>query len=457
MQIEIVTIGNEVLSGRTVDTNFAWLARALERASVQVAWHTTVGDAAEKIGEALKRALERSDGVVMTGGLGPTPDDLTRKAISTVLARPLQLDEAVLAHVRERARRSGRRLPATVESMALLPRGAEAWVSPAGSAPGLLILQGEKPVILLPGVPGEMEWLAVERVVPYLRGKTGRQVETFTLRTFGAFESQLHERIGMLPQRWPGAALAYLPSYFGVDLRVTVAGPAGPQVGEVAARARAELAERVGAVVYAEDDRTMEEAVGEALLAKGWRAATAESCTAGLLAKRLTDVPGASRYFDRGFVTYSNDAKVELLGVSEGDIAAHGAVSAPVAEQMAHGARHRAGVELGVAITGVAGPEGGSDEKPVGTVFVALSTPEGEVVRRFQQTGSRATIRERSVQYALDLARRRLLGLPLEPQLDEAPPPPLPPAPPPARPHAPRALRRRAHPPAPGGTEGTDA
>jgi nicotinamide-nucleotide amidase len=419
MQIEIVTIGNEVLSGRTVDTNFAWLARALERVSVQVAWHTTVGDSAERIGEALKRALERTDGVVMTGGLGPTPDDLTRKAIATVLSRPLQLDEAVLAHVRERVRRFGRKLPASVESMALLPRGAEAWLSPVGSAPGLLIVQGEKPVILLPGVPGEMEWLATERVVPYLRDRTGRQVETFTLRTFGAFESQLHERIGALPQRWPGAMLAYLPSYFGVDLRVTVAGPVGPQVGEVAARARAELMELAGAVVYAEDERTMEEAVGEALVARGWRVATAESCTAGLLSKRLTDVPGSSRYFDRGFVTYSDEAKVELLGVSEGDLAAHGAVSAAVAEQMAHGARHRAGVELGIAITGVAGPDGGSDEKPVGTVFVALSTPEGDVVRRFQQTGSRATIRERSVQFALDLARRRLRGLALEAKLAE--------------------------------------
>jgi nicotinamide-nucleotide amidase len=450
MQIEIVTIGNEVLSGRTVDTNFAWLARALERASVQVVWHSTVGDSAERIGEVLKRALERADGVVMTGGLGPTPDDLTRKAIATVLSRPLQLDEAVLKHVRERVRRFGRRLPASVESMALLPRGAEAWISPVGSAPGLFIMQGEKPVFLLPGVPGEMEWLATERVVPYLRERSGRAIETFTLRTFGAFESQLQERIGALPQRWPGASLAYLPSYFGVDLRVTVAGPAGPQVGEVAARARAELRELVDAVVYAEGERTMEEVVGEALLARGWRVATAESCTAGLLSKRLTDVPGSSRYFDRGFVTYSNDAKVELLGVSEGDLAAHGAVSAPVAEQMARGARHRAGVELGLSITGVAGPEGGSDEKPVGTVFIALSTPEGEAVRLFQQTGSRATIRERSVQFALDLARRRLLGLPLEAQLGEPGPPPKAAGPAPA----PRAPRRRAHPPGGGGAAG---
>jgi nicotinamide-nucleotide amidase len=421
MQIEIVTIGNEVLSGRTVDTNFAWLARALERASVQVSWHTTVGDTAERIGEALKRALERADGVVMTGGLGPTPDDLTRRAIATVLARPLQLNEAVLDHVRERAKRSGRDLPASIESMALLPRGAEAWLNPVGSAPGILVLQGEKPVILLPGVPHEMEALATERVVPYLRERTGRTVETFTLRTFGAFESQLHELIGARPQRWSGALLAYLPSYFGVDLRVTVAGANETQVKETAGQAYAELKALVGGLVYAEGERAMEDVVGEALLERGWRIATAESCTAGLLSKRLTDVPGSSRYFDRGFVTYTNEAKAELLGVSEADLAAHGAVSAAVAGQMAYGARHRAGVDLGVAITGVAGPDGGSAEKPVGLVFVALSSSEGETVRRFQFAGTRATIRERSVQVALDLTRRTLLALTLDPRIEEEP------------------------------------
>ncbi len=418
MQIEISTIGSEVLSGRTVDTNFAWLARALERASVQVGWHTAVPDVAEKIAEALKRALERSDGIVMTGGLGPTPDDLTRKAIATVLARPLQLDEAVLEHIRERARRSGRKYPATVESMALLPRGAEAWISPAGQAPGILIMQGEKPVILLPGVPSEMEALARDHVVPFLRQRTGRVVDTFTLRTLGAFESQLHEVIGARPQGWTGATLAYLPSYFGVDLRVTVTGTDEAAVRDVTQRAYAELKELVGGLVYAEGERGMEEVVGEALLARGWRVATAESCTAGLLAKRLTDVPGSSRYFDRGFITYSNDAKVELLGVPEPDLAAHGAVSAPVAEQMARGARHRAGVDVGVAITGVAGPDGGSDDKPVGTVFVALSTGQGEAVRRFQFMGSRVTVRERSVQVALDMLRRRLLDLPLDPRFE---------------------------------------
>src|SRR5262245_31323870 len=256
MQVEIITIGNEVLSGRTIDTDFAYLARALEEVSVPVVWHTTVGDVGERITEALRRALARADGVIMTGGLGPTPDDITRKAVATALGRRLQLDDDVLARIRERAKRSGRKLPASIESQALLPRGATAWPNALGTAPGLLIVQDGKPVILLPGVPHEMEALATEYVIPYLRERSGLAVESFTLRTSGMFESQLHERIGKLPQRWPGAALAYLPSYFGVDLRVTVTGADPQQVQEVAKRAYEQLEGKVRPVVYAEGSRT---------------------------------------------------------------------------------------------------------------------------------------------------------------------------------------------------------
>jgi nicotinamide-nucleotide amidase len=418
MNVEIVTIGNEVLSGRTVDTNFAFLARRLEEVSVQVAWHSTVADTAERIAEGLTRALDRADAVIMTGGLGPTPDDITRKVVATVLGRPLQLDEGVLEHIRERSRKFARRLPATVETMALIPRGAEVWPNTVGAAPGLLIVHRERPVILLPGVPQEVEALAAEHVVPYLRQRTGRAVESFTLRCYGAFESQLHERIGALPDAWPGATLAYLPSWFGVDLRVTVTGTSAAAVAETAHAAYGQLGERVRNVVYAEGATTMEEVVGELLARRGWRIAVAESCTGGLLCKRLTDVPGASRYLERGFVTYSNEAKRELLGVAEATLAAQGAVSAAVAEEMAQGARARARVEVGVGVTGIAGPEGGSENKPVGLVYVAVSSPLGDVVRSYRFTGSRPTVRERAGQTALDLLRRHLLERPVDPTLD---------------------------------------
>lgn len=418
MQVEILTIGDEVLSGRTVDTNFAFLARALEAVNVQVGWHTTVGDSAIRIGEALRVGLTRADAVVATGGLGPTPDDLTRKAVATVLRRPLQLDEEVLAAIRERAKRSRRKVPASIETQALIPRGAEVWPNPVGTAPGLLMLTVRKPVILLPGVPAEMEALAEQFVVPYLKRRSGRFVETFTLRTSGVWESMLHEKIGKQPQSWPGATLAYLPSYFGVDLRVTVSGPDEQLVQTATGKAYEELKALVAPVMYAEGVQTIEQTVGELLVAKGWKIAVAESCTGGLMAKRLTDVAGSSRYVERGFVTYSNRAKVEMLGVRESDLEAHGAVSAEVAQQMARGAREKAKAEVGVGITGIAGPDGGTAKKPVGTVFIAISTPDGEAVRDYKIMSTRTAVRERAVQQALDLVRRRLLDLPLDPSLD---------------------------------------
>lgn len=418
MNVEIVTIGNEVLSGRTVDTNFAYLARALEATSVEVMWHSTVGDSAERIAEGLGRALERADAVVMTGGLGPTPDDVTRKAVATLLNRPLQLDENVLKAIRERGKKAGRKLPATVETMALIPRGAEVWMNPVGSAPGIVITHRDKPVILLPGVPIEMEALTEQYLVPFLRERTGRTVESFTLRTYGSWESQLHERIGAMPDAWPGASFAYLPSYFGVDLRVTVAGNNATGVRDTILRAYNELMAKVRGVVYAEGGVGMEEVVGACLRERSWRIATAESCTGGLLAKRITDTPGSSAWFERGFVTYANAAKIEQLGVDEATLNAQGAVSAAVAEQMAAGARERANVEVGVGITGVAGPDGGSENKPVGTVFIALVTPLGTVSRVHRLPGTRATVRERAAQTALDMLRRHLLEIPVDPSLD---------------------------------------
>lgn len=418
MQTEIVTIGNEVLSGRTLDTNFAFLARALEQAGVVVGWHSTVGDAQDRIAEGLKRALERADAVVMTGGLGPTPDDVTRKAVATLLGRPLERNDAVLESIRARARAIGRKLPASAEAQAMLPHGAEVWPNRLGTAPGILMLHDDRPVILLPGVPQEMEALAAEFVVPYLQGRSGLFVETFTLRTAGVYETLLQERLGTIPDGWPGATLAYLPSFYGVDLRVTTTGRDSAQVRSVHAGAQEQLRARVLGVLYAEGERTLEEVVGESLLERGFHLASAESCTGGLLAKRVTDVPGSSRWFERGFVTYSNAAKLEHLGVDPRDLETDGAVSAPVAAQMAAGARKISRTEVGVGITGIAGPDGGTAEKPVGLIHLAVSSPQGDVARELRLFGTRRAVRERAVQAALDTIRRVLHGLPIEPRLE---------------------------------------
>jgi competence/damage-inducible protein CinA-like protein len=418
MQIEIITIGNEILSGRTLDTNFSFLARALEEVSVAVGWHTTVGDTAERIGEALRIAVGRADAVVMTGGLGPTPDDITRKTVSTVLGRPLRLDDRVVEDLRAMAKRRGRKMAPSLEGQALIPVGAEAWPNRLGSAPGILILHENTPIVLLPGVPQEMEALARDSLVPFLRARTGRTIETFTLRTAGVYESLLHEKIGSAPRNWPSASLAYLPGYSGVDLRVTVAGQDPARVREVAQQAHDELMSIVGAVVFAEGGTPMEQVVGDLLVERGWKFAAAESCTGGLLAKRMTDAPGASRYFERGFVTYSNESKIEMLGVDPKVLQKQGAVSQTVAEQMAAGAAERAGVQVGVGITGVAGPDGGTVAKPVGTVFIAVATPDGNVSRKFRLHGTRDVVRQRSTQAAFDMTRRQMLGLPIEPRLD---------------------------------------
>ena len=263
MQVEIITIGDEVLSGRTVDTNFAFLARALEAAGVQVGWHTTVGDSSEWIDGVLRAALARAEAVVMTGGLGPTPDDLTREAVAGCLELPLERSERVLDSLRDRASRYGRPLSPAAESQALMPRGAEAWPNPLGTAPGILILHAGKPVVLLPGVPAEMEAIATAHLVPYLKARSSIAVESFTLRTAGVFETWLHQKIGRLPEGWPGGTLAYLPGYQGVDLRVTVTGPEAEKVRTVSRQAYQELRASIGPVVYAEGERGLHRRRGE--------------------------------------------------------------------------------------------------------------------------------------------------------------------------------------------------
>jgi nicotinamide-nucleotide amidase len=407
MRIELLSIGNELLSGRTLDTNFAWLARALERVNVRIGWHQTLPDERDAIAGALRVALGRADAIVMTGGLGPTPDDLTREAIAGALGLTLERDESVIASIRERARRMKRTLPKMVEVQALVPRGAEVLPNALGTAPGLCLTHEGHAIYLLPGVPHEMEALATEFVVPRLAQASGGAVATITLRTAGTFETKLQQMLGERPAAWPGATLAYLPGTQGVDLRVTVVGDDVKDVAATAARARADIEAAVGAVIYAEGDRTMEQVLGALLVDRQWTLAVAESCTGGLIAKRVTDVAGSSKWFERGYVTYSNRAKVELLGVSEAALAAHGAVSVEVGEAMARGARERAGADVGIGITGVAGPDGGTATKPVGYVCFCVTTGDGTVLARDPVLpGRRADVRERSVDVGMHLLLR---------------------------------------------------
>ena len=415
MTAEVISIGNEVLSGRTLDTNFQFLARLLEEAGARLAGHQAVPDESGAIARALELAFERADLVVTTGGLGPTPDDLTVAAVAQALGVRTRLDEAVLAALEERWNRVIGRgtMPANNRQQALVPEGATVWPNPVGSAPGILVFHGAKRLVLLPGVPEEMRALARDFLAPLARELSGTTVEYAVVRTVGIAESVLEERLHDLAELAGGAWVAYLPGLGGVDVRVAL-----PAQLDAAARAalaalvRAIVLARAGEYVYATDDRPLEQVVLDLLAARGWQLAVAESCTGGLLGGRITDMAGSSRAFAGGVICYSNESKVALCGVRPETLAAHGAVSAEVARELASGVAERLGAACGIGVTGIAGPDGGSAEKPVGTVHVAAATPDGVHQRHLRLFGNRAQIRERSVTAALELLRRRLLGLP---------------------------------------------
>jgi nicotinamide-nucleotide amidase len=414
MTSEVLSIGNEVLSGRTLDTNFQFLARLLEGSGARVSGHQAVPDEASAIAAALATAFTRADLVVTTGGLGPTPDDLSVSAVAAALGLRTRLDETVLAALRARWAKVGRGdMPPNNAQQALVPEGASVWPNPVGSAPGILLEHRGKRVVLLPGVPEEMRALAREFLAPLVRSLSGETVEYAVVRTVGIAESVLEQRLNDLGTLVGGAWVAYLPGLGGVDVRVAL--PGGADAGaraDLAARVRHIVLERAGEYVYSTDDRSLEQVVVDLLVERGQRLAVAESCTGGLLGGRITDVPGASLAFDGGVVCYSNASKVALCGVSEATLAAHGAVSEEVARELAVGVGKRFGTACGIGVTGIAGPDGGTPEKPVGTVHVAASAPDGVHHRHLRLFGNRAQVRERSVTAALELLRRRLLGLP---------------------------------------------
>ncbi len=413
--VAVVTIGNEVLSGRTADTNFFHLAGGLTDAGAEVVWHASCRDVVDEIGEALRMAMRHARLVILTGGLGPTPDDLTRKVLAQVLERPLVLDDRALAGIRAFFDRRGVKMAPINEVQALLPRGSEVIPNPKGTAPGLLIAHEGLHVMALPGVPWEMEAMLKETVVPWLGERTGGgRITHLVLRTCGIAESALAEKLSEFERTLPGAAtLAFLPGVAGVDLRVSFRGSPEEVEGQLS-EVRAQLLAAAGDHVFAEGEDTLEAVVGRLLLHQHKTLSAAESCTGGLISERITRVSGSSAWFDRGVVTYSNASKTKLLGVKASVLKTAGAVSPEVAMEMASGMRERAATSIAVSVTGIAGPTGGTDEKPVGLVFMGLDWGEGAVACRFQLAGDRELIRQRASTMALDLVRRHLLGLPIK-------------------------------------------
>lgn len=409
MNAEVITIGNEILSGRIVDSNSAFIGARLSGIGVPLTWITSVGDDRDRIARAFEQAMARADVVLVTGGLGPTHDDMTKHVFAECFGRKLVLNEQVLEQVRARFAHRGIVMPSSNVDQAMVPEGVEALENRWGTAPGLHLEEAGKHVFLLPGVPREMKGLLEQCVIPILkRSGFGRSILQHTLRSTGISESALYERLRDLPGM---DALAFLPGLAGVDLNITVQGDEERVVQAQIERMAAEIRERVGTFLYGEGDQTIEAILGEMLMAKGWRIAVAESCTGGLIANRITDAPGSSNYFERGIVAYSNRAKVELLGVPEDLIATHGAVSVPVAEAMASGVRMRSNVNISLSVTGISGPSGGTEEKPVGLVFMGVSTAAGTFSKKFQFGNERWVNKQRAAQAGLDLVRRVLVGM----------------------------------------------
>jgi nicotinamide-nucleotide amidase len=412
LRCEILSTGDEVLTGQITDTNAAFLADALGFLGFEVARHTTVGDDRAELAATFRALGAAADVVLCTGGLGPTIDDLTTEVAAEVLGVGLRLDAPAIAHMESLWKARGRPMPENNRRQALFPETAEVLPNPIGTAPGFTVRIGRAHFYFMPGVPREMKKMYAEQVVPRLTALRAAPAvfEVRVLRSFGLAESAVDQALSGLEAQFPGVKLGFRAHFPEIQIKFTVKGPDAAAATALLDAASAEVKRRIGAAVFSEG-RPMEEVVGQALRDAKATVATAESCTGGLVAEMITRVAGSSDYFDRGFVTYANQAKMDLLGVSEDILRDHGAVSEPCARAMAEGARARARTTYALSITGIAGPGGGTPDKPVGLVYVALAAPDRTVVRKLTWPGQREQIRAISAMTALDLVRRALAGL----------------------------------------------
>jgi nicotinamide-nucleotide amidase len=412
----VLAVGSELLTPSRADTNSLFITEQLNLLGIDVAFKAVVGDDRGELAHLFRTALDRVDVVVCSGGLGPTDDDVTREVVASVLGRALAEDRAMTERLRARfaARGFDMPMPEINRRQAMVPAGARVIDNTRGSAPGLWIEEGERLVLLLPGPPRELKPMLTALVDGWLRERApGTSLVRRIVSTAGRIESQAEEVLQPLYRVWeeatPPVAATILAGLGQIDLHLSARAAsreAAAHAVDVAARQARDV---LGPDVFTMDGCSMEQVVGDLLASRGLRVAVAESCTGGLIASRLTDVPGSSRYVAEGFVTYANEAKTERLGVPAALMAEHGAVSEAVALAMADGVRSRARVDVGIGVTGIAGPEGGSPGKPVGTVAVAAVTSDATRVRTFRFHGEREHVKFQASQAALDMVRRMLL------------------------------------------------
>lgn len=412
MRAAILAVGSELLGSERLDSNSLLLTEVLQRYGVELRRKAVVPDVIEEIAAELGRLLRECDLLLVTGGLGPTTDDVTREAAASALGRDLRLDERLLQELQEKFARWHRTMPESNRRQAQVIDGAEVLANPRGTAPGMRIEHHDCTLFLFPGVPSELRGLLVSGLIPWLTSHTdGSQLETRVLRIACMAESDLEDRIRPLYQEFDRRAIALLASPGDIQLRLSVSGTAGERQARLEAMTR-RARDLVGEAIYGQGlETSLEGVVGELLQGAGNTVATAESCTAGLVAERLTRIEGSSGYFVGGVVVYSNRLKEQLLGVSSSILERYGAVSREVVTAMAEGALCRLESDLAIAVSGIAGPGGGSIEKPVGTVHLAMAERESGVIHReLHLPGGRRRVRWLASQWALELLRRRLRG-----------------------------------------------
>jgi nicotinamide-nucleotide amidase len=412
MRAEILAVGSELLTPHRADTNALYLTGRLLEIGIGVGARVTVADDALLLESAFRNALTRADVVIATGGLGPTEDDLTREAAAAALGRPIRRDPAIIEALKARFAKYGRVMAPVNEKQADVIEGATVLANPRGTAPGQLVEGEGRVLVLLPGPPSEMQPMFDDQVLPVLsRRSGGRRLRTRVLRIASMSESDVEQAVAPIYTTFRNPVTTILGGPGQVELHLTAEGAteaaAEEAIEALASGMRAALSGRI----YSEDGRELAEVVARLLVERRLTLAVAESCTGGLLSARLTSVPGSSAFFDRGWVSYADRAKTDALGVDPGLLQAHGAVSEPVAAALAAGARARAGTDIGVGITGIAGPSGGTPDKPVGLVFLAVAGAAGDRVRRVLFVGDRERVRYQATQAALEMIRRGLLGL----------------------------------------------
>jgi len=417
-RVELITIGDELLLGFTIDTNAAHISRTLAEEGIEVVRRTTVGDESEVIAQAVREALDRTGAVITTGGLGPTSDDLTKPAIARIFGREMRLDEQIVTALEQRwrARFPNSSFPKTNRSQAEIPEGARILTNRHGTAPGIWLEDDRgRWVAMIPGVPREMRGMLADELLPAIRSRfpdAHSSVVSGTVRTTGIAESAIAEILGPrfvagLGDGFSELSLAYLPGIAGVDLRVTAHGLPKERAGTLVRQAVMKLREQVSSYVYGEGEDDLAAVVIARCRELGLKLAVAESCTGGLVGERITNIPGSSDIFLGGIIAYHNAVKRDALSVSSQTLERNGAVSEQVALEMAAGVKQKLKADVGIAVTGIAGPGGGTPEKPVGLTWIVVDATRAKA-RRFHLIGDRTEIRQRAAQAALEMVRRAL-------------------------------------------------